>query len=80
MQIMGQAYNNGAHVGMRWTDEEGKEDGVGYDEVDEVKVTVLEEDARWRKVCIDGTIVEIPQGGWMSVHKSAASRYRVLVH
>jgi len=80
MQIMGQAYRDGAHVAMRWTDDDGREDGVGYDEVDEVTVTVRERDARWRKVCIDGTIVEVPEGGWMSVRKAAGSRYLVLVH
>jgi len=79
-QIMGQAYQQGAHVGMRWTDEAGVEDGVGYDEVDEFTVTVREQDPRWRKVCIDGTVVEIPEGGWMRVGKAAGSRYRVLVH
>ncbi len=53
--------------------------GWAYDEVDEVRVTVLEEDARWRKMCIDGTIVEVPQSGWMSVKRAEGSRFRVLV-
>ncbi|RSL63756.1 hypothetical protein CEP54_005082 [Fusarium duplospermum] len=63
MNVMLKAYEEGSHVGMKWDDGER----VGYDEVDEVKITTLEDDERWRKVCIDGTIVEIPKGGHMSV-------------
>lgn len=79
MDIMMAAYNEGSHVGMTWTNEDGKEDGVGYDEIDAVKVTVLEDDPRWRKVCIDGAIVELEQGGWMAVEKSPESRLDVVV-
>ncbi|EPE02325.1 diacylglycerol kinase catalytic domain-containing protein [Ophiostoma piceae UAMH 11346] len=62
MEIMMLAYNKGAHV---------KEGDVGYEAIDEVEIKILEQDPRWRKVCIDGTIVEIPQGGWMKVRKAA---------
>lgn len=80
MDVMKAAYNNGSHVGMKWTSEEGKQEGVGYQEVEEVRVTVREEDARWRKVCIDGTIVEVPpHGGWMRVKTSQESRFYVVV-
>ena len=79
MEIMMAAYNNGSHVGMKWTTEEGEEQGVGYEAVEEVKVTTSEADARWRKVCIDGTIVELPQGGSMTVKKSPEARLQVLV-
>lgn len=70
MEIMMAAYNNGSHVGI---------EGVGYEAVEYVKVTTHEEDARWRKVCIDGTIVEIPRGGSMTVKKSSEPRLQVLV-
>lgn len=70
MDIMMAAYNNGSHVGI---------EGVGYEAVEFVKVTTHEEDARWRKVCIDGTIVEIPQGGSMKVKRSAEPQLQVLV-
>ncbi|ROW02195.1 hypothetical protein VSDG_02521 [Cytospora chrysosperma] len=79
MEIMMAAYNDGSHVGMKWTAEGGEEQGVGYEAVEEVKVTTLEEDARWRKVCIDGTIVEIPQGGSMTVKRSPEAKLQVLV-
>ncbi|KAK0637187.1 hypothetical protein B0T17DRAFT_520917 [Bombardia bombarda] len=90
MEVMKAAYRDGEHVGMRWKTSEGEkkqaegeeeEQEVGYDEVDEVKVAVLEEDPRWRKVCIDGTIVEIEQGGWVKVAmtRQGEERLRVLV-
>ncbi|ERT02596.1 cortical actin cytoskeleton protein vip1 [Sporothrix schenckii 1099-18] len=91
MDIMMAAYNNGAHIGMSWTKEaEGKDangevkaqtvESVGYDAIDELQVDVLEQDARWRKVCIDGTIVEIPQGGWMKVRKASKPVLQVIVN
>lgn len=70
MEIMGAAYNQGSHVGM---------EGVGYDAVESVKVTTLEEDARWRKVCIDGTILELPKEGSMTISKSPRERLQVVV-
>lgn len=70
MEIMMAAYNNGSHVGI---------EGVGYEAVDFVEVTTFEQDSRWRKFCVDGTIVEVPNGGFMSVRKSPKARLRVLV-
>lgn len=70
MEIMGAAYDGGKHVDM---------EDVGYETVEEVEVTTTEEDARWRKVCIDGTIVELPRGGTMVVRKNTEARIQVLV-
>ncbi|KAK3319339.1 ATP-NAD kinase-like domain-containing protein [Apodospora peruviana] len=78
MEIMMAAYREGEHVGMQWKKGEEEEE-VGYEVVDEVRVTVLEEDARWRKVCIDGTIVEIEKGGSMSVRREAKGQERIQV-
>ncbi|KAF7560602.1 hypothetical protein G7046_g3544 [Stylonectria norvegica] len=74
MEVMVEAYNEGKHVGLRWDDGEA----VGYEEVEEVRVVVLEEEERWRKVCIDGTIVEVPKGGQMSVKLLEKGPLRVL--
>lgn len=70
MEIMGAAYNEGRHVGM---------EGVGYEAIEAIKVTTLEDDARWRKVCIDGTIVELPKEGSMTVRRSPVERLQVTV-
>ncbi|CAG7561619.1 unnamed protein product [Fusarium equiseti] len=74
MNVMMKAYEEGKHVGMSWPDGES----VGYDEVDEVKISVLESDERWRKVCIDGTIVDIPEGGEMNIKMLDHSLFKVL--
>jgi diacylglycerol kinase family enzyme len=66
LEVMKAAYNEGKHVGMKWNEGE-REERVGYEEVHEVKVVTNEEDERWRKVCVDGTIVDIPKGGWLRV-------------
>lgn len=69
MEIMRAAYDGGKHVEMG---------DVGYEEVEVVEVDVLEEDARWRKICVDGIIVEVPRGGRVCLEK-AGSPIRVLV-
>ncbi|KAF5005605.1 hypothetical protein FDECE_7966 [Fusarium decemcellulare] len=74
MDVMMKAYDEGSHVNIEWPDGEK----VGYDEVDEVKIVILEDDERWRKVCIDGTIVEIPKGGEMSIKNLDHSIVRVV--
>ncbi|KAG8667118.1 hypothetical protein FPOAC2_12271 [Fusarium poae] len=74
MDVMMKAYNGGKHIGMDWPDGER----VGYDEVDEVKISVLESDERWRKVCIDGTIVEIPKGGDMAIKMIGRDLFKIL--
>lgn len=70
MEIMMAAYREGEHVGMP---------EVGYEDVDEVRVTVAEDDPRWRKVCVDGSIVELEKGGWMRVGREWRERVKVLV-
>ncbi|KAI1499685.1 ATP-NAD kinase-like domain-containing protein [Biscogniauxia marginata] len=81
MEIMTRAYEGGRHVGMRWKrDGDGGEDGVGYEDVaGELVITILEEDPRWRKVCVDGTIVEVPQGGRVGVRREEGAHFLVLV-
>lgn len=62
---MGLAYQGGKHV---------HEEAVGYQEVTAMRVEFLEKDdegeqlrGRWRRVCIDGLIVRVEEGGWMEV-------------
>ncbi|KAI0379769.1 TRM-domain-containing protein [Hypomontagnella monticulosa] len=79
MEIMKQAYDGGKHVTMKWIGEDGKEERVGYDETELVEITTHEENARWRKVCIDGTIVELPREGRMTVATEKKPHLQVLV-
>ncbi|KAK3487871.1 ATP-NAD kinase-like domain-containing protein [Neurospora hispaniola] len=66
MDIMMAAYRDGAHIN---DPEEKFKDVVGYEEVEEIKVVINETDERWRKVCVDGTIVEVEKGGWVTVKR-----------
>jgi hypothetical protein len=70
MDILMAAYRDGAHV---------EEPEVGYDEVARIEVTMHDESPRWRKVCVDGTIVEVPVGGEVVVERGGASAFDVLV-
>ncbi|MBE3112072.1 MAG: hypothetical protein IMZ46_16470, partial [Acidobacteria bacterium] len=69
MEIMRAAYDDGKHVGMA---------DVGYEEVEALEVSVLGENARWRKVCVDGTIVDVPAGGRVCL-EGAGTPVNVLV-
>ncbi|CAH0048713.1 unnamed protein product [Clonostachys solani] len=75
MDVMMKAYDGGKHVALAW-EEDGER--VWYDEVEEIRLKALDADGRWRKVCIDGTIVELPLGGHMVVSKSNHTLLRVL--
>ncbi|CAG9937041.1 unnamed protein product [Clonostachys rosea f. rosea IK726] len=75
MDVMMKAYDGGKHVGLAW-EEDGER--VWYDEVEEIRLKALDADGRWRKVCIDGTIVELPVGGDVVVSKSNHTLLRVL--
>ena len=76
MDVMMKAYDGGKHTDMSWPDGES----VGYDEVDEVKILVLESDERWRKVCIDGTIVDVPEGGEMNIKMLDHGLFKILAN
>ncbi|KAK0111592.1 hypothetical protein ONS95_001940 [Cadophora gregata] len=60
MEVMKAAYDNGRHV---------QNQAVGYDKVDGIKILFREEgeDWKWRRCCIDGSIVGVEDGGWMEV-------------
>lgn len=77
MEIMMAAYDGGRHVGMSWNDG-ARAESVGYEEVEAVRLAVRETDPRWRKVCVDGTIVEVGEEGWMAVGRTPESE--LLLH
>lgn len=60
MRLMGQAYQGGLHV---------NDEVVTYTEIEGFRIDFRENDERWRRVCIDGKIVAVEQGGWMEVHR-----------
>lgn len=62
MRIMGLAYQGGKHV---------EDEKVRYEEIDGLRIDFKgkEEDARWRRICIDGKIVAVEKDGWMVLRK-----------
>ncbi|OQO01319.1 hypothetical protein B0A48_12874 [Cryoendolithus antarcticus] len=58
MEIMGAAYQGGKHI---------DDARVGYEEIDALRIEFAEEDARWRRVCVDGKIIRVERGGWVEV-------------
>lgn len=62
MKIMTAAYQGGTHV---------EDNGVAYEEIEAMKITFEDEqdDGRWRRVCVDGKIIMVEKGGWVTVQK-----------
>jgi diacylglycerol kinase family enzyme len=65
MRIMGLAYAGGKHV---------EDPAVRYEDIKGLKVELLEDEGRWRRVCVDGKIVRVEEGGWVEVRKCAEKR------
>ena len=72
MSIMGSAYDGGKHV---------EREEVGYNSVQDVRIDFKEsgEDYTWRRVCIDGSIVAVEEGGWVEVSMSEGEVLQVAV-
>lgn len=60
MRLMMLAYQGGQHV---------HDDLVTYQEIERLRIDFHEDLERWRRVCIDGKIVAVGQGGWMELSK-----------
>ncbi|GME63967.1 uncharacterized protein LTHEOB_5357 [Neofusicoccum parvum] len=69
MRVMGLAYQEGKHV---------DEDAVSYDDVEGVRIEFVEDEDRWRRVCVDGKIVLVEQGGWVEARKAESGEERVV--
>ena len=58
MGIMTEAFKGGKHV---------ENEKITYEEILGLRIEFEEEDARWRRVCVDGKIVRVEKGGWVEV-------------
>lgn len=58
MGIMTKAYQGGQHV---------HDEHVAYEEIDGLRIEFVEDDARWRRVCVDGKIIRVEKGGWVEI-------------
>lgn len=75
MEAMTKAYDDGKHVNVAWDDGQR----IYYDDIDEITIQVDDKDERWRKACIDGTIVDIPKGGTVRVQREEKDRFNIVV-
>lgn len=69
MRLMTLAYQGGQHV---------REGIVTYIEVEELRIDFEENQEKWRRVCIDGKIVAVQEGGWMKLSKEPRQLLNVL--
>ncbi|KNG46935.1 glycogen synthase kinase mutation revertant protein [Stemphylium lycopersici] len=62
MRIMGLAYQGGKHV---------DDEHVRYESIDGLRIQFqgMEEEAKWRRICIDGKIVRVDANGWVEITK-----------
>ncbi|KAL8686127.1 MAG: hypothetical protein Q9218_007328 [Villophora microphyllina] len=58
MRLIGMALNGGGHE---------KDKMVQYTPISGLKIEFDEADARWRRVCVDGKIIQVQKGGWVAV-------------
>ena len=60
MRILGLAFQGGKHV---------QEAGVCYEPIEGLRIDFEEPEGRWRRICVDGTIVRVEEGGWVEVRR-----------
>ncbi|KAI9782574.1 MAG: hypothetical protein M1839_004818 [Geoglossum umbratile] len=70
MRLMQLAYADGKHV---------DDPAVTYEEIEGLRIDFEEEEDRWRRVCVDGTIVLVEEGGWAEVWRDQRSTFDILV-
>ena len=59
-KVMRQAFQGGGHV---------DDEKVTYVPIDGFRIDFQEEDSRWQRVCVDGRIIRVGEGGWVEVRK-----------
>ena len=60
MRILGMAFAGGKHIG---------EKAVGYQSIEGLRIEFDEPDGQWRRVCVDGRIIRVGEGGWVEVRR-----------
>lgn len=70
MRIFKLAYQGGLHI---------DDTNVHYDDIDGLRIDFEEQDDRWRRVCIDGKVVQVNQGGWVEIRKERRDIINIIV-
>lgn len=61
MRILGLAFQGGQHISDK---------SVGYEDIVGMRVDFDESEGRWRRVCVDGKIIRVGEGGWVEMRKN----------
>ncbi|KAF2745134.1 hypothetical protein M011DRAFT_381884, partial [Sporormia fimetaria CBS 119925] len=68
MEYMNLAYQGGKHI---------DEEDVSYVAVEGLRIEFKEEDARWRRICVDGKIVQVEEDGFVEMRLLKSSVVQV---
>lgn len=64
LKILGLAFQGGRHV---------EDQTVGYDVIEGMRIDFDEPDGRWRRICVDGKIARVGEGGWVELKKNSSA-------
>ncbi|MCJ1431174.1 hypothetical protein MMC27_000525 [Xylographa pallens] len=70
MRILGLAFQGGKHV---------LEASVGYDSIEGMRIELDEEESHWRRICVDGKIIQVGKGGWVVIRKELGAVVNLVV-
>ncbi|KAL8730324.1 MAG: hypothetical protein Q9181_004700 [Wetmoreana brouardii] len=70
MRLVGMALRGGGHE---------KDEMAQYAPINGLKIQFEEADDRWRRVCVDGKIVKVEEGGWVEVRKGNREVVKLVV-
>lgn len=70
MRIFELAYQGGLHI---------DDADVQYNDIDGLRIDFEEQDERWRRVCIDGKVVRVNEGGWVEIRKERRNMIDIIV-
>lgn len=59
-EVMQAAFQGGRHI---------ENNAVYYNEFRHLRIDMEEGDSRWRRICVDGTVVLVNEGGWAEVQR-----------
>ena len=66
----GRAFTGGTHI---------KDEAIMYRPIDGVRIDFDEDEAHWRRVCVDGKIVRVDKDGWVEVSMSEQGLLNLIV-
>lgn len=69
-QILQPASQGGEHI---------ENPAVYYEEFCHLRIDLMEKDSKWRRVCVDGKIIMVNEGGWLEVHRQERDVLDVVV-